>query len=200
MKQFGLILLASSLLSACTGNLQNLQNIGKESDPTRFYTLASTVTPVENAASPLVIGVGPVTVADYLDRSQIVIRKSATELELGEFDRWAGKTDREIQRVLTADLAAQLGSQKVVTHPWRSAVTPDYSVEVAVERFERDADGKVKLDASWQVFADDGRTPLSFHRTRLEKESAAGYDAVSAALSDLVGQLSQQISAQIPKR
>lgn len=189
-------------LSACGGNFQNLNNIGQQSDPAKFYALSVAPKAEGEAAqsAPQVIGIGPVSVADYLDRSHIVIRKSPTELELGEFDRWAGKLDKEIQRVLVENLAQTHSGSTVIAHPWRGAVNPDASVELSIDRFERDSDGKAKLSASWQVFVRDSREPVAFHQWSAEKDAAAGYPALTTALSELVAQLSVEVASTLPKR
>lgn len=188
-------------VTACApSTLNNLSNIGKESDPTRFYTLtdmAEKLPDAQPAMPEMTLGVGPVSVADYLDRSHIVVRKSANQLDLEEFDRWAGSPAKEIQRVLGANLATLLGTERVVGYPWKSAIAPDMTVEVAVERFEYDANGKVWLVASWQVFAHEGRQAVSFRRSSLSKESKAGYDDISAALSALAHELSTQIAGAV---
>lgn len=184
------------LLAACTPPaLDNLSNIGKESDPTRFYTLTATAQPGEAAALPQpVIGVGPVSVADYLDRSHIVIRKDDTRLELADFDRWAGNPAKEVQRVTIANLATLLGNERVVGYPWKSDVNPDMSLEIAVERLEYGADGKAWLVAAWQLYGEGGRVPLAFRRSVLSVESDSGYAGITAALSTLAGQLAEQIA------
>lgn len=194
------LLMGALLLPACTGNLENLGNIGKESDPVKFYALsiAPRAEGEEQRQSPQIIGVGPVSVADYLDRSHIVIRKSSTELELGEFDRWGGKLDKEIERALVANLAQIQKGATVISHPWRSAVNPDASVEVMIDRFERDSDGKARLSAAWQVFARDSREPVAYRRWTGEKDAAAGYPALTAALSELTAQLSSEIASSLP--
>ena len=46
------------------------------------------------------IGVGPVTVPDYLDRPQIATRSSSSSLQFSEFDRWAEPLEKNLMRVL----------------------------------------------------------------------------------------------------
>lgn len=190
-----------SVLAACTPPaLDNLKNIGKNSDPTRFYTLAVDDSPLPEGTQTmpsLTLGVGPVAVTDYLDRSQIVMRASATELELGEFDRWAGSPAKEFQRVLGANLAHQLGTERVVHYPWKSSIAPDMAVEVTLERFEHGGDGKVWLVAAWQVFSDNGREAVAFRRSTLSRDSGREYNAISASLSVLSADLAQEIAAAI---
>lgn len=193
------VILAASLLFGCSPAFNNLQNIGKESDPSRFYTLNAEAQ-ADKSQRPLpqlMLGVGPIVVADYLDRSQIVVRESDTRLELAEFDRWAGNPAKEIQRVLGANLATLLGTEQVAHYPWRSGINPDMTVEATIERFEYSHDGKVRLVAGWQVLADNGRRIVAFRRSTLQAESGSGYAEISKGLSGLLAELSVQIAAEI---
>lgn len=178
----------------------NLSNIGKESDPTRFYTLAATVreTPPDlPKRGDLTVGVGPVDVAEYLDRSHIVVRQSDTRLDLSDFDRWAATPEQEIQRVLAANLSTLLGTEQVLRYPWKVGLELGVTVEMTVERFELAEDGKAHLVAAWQLFTNGDRTPVLFRRSVLSKPSAANYEAISQTLSELTGELSTIIAAAI---
>lgn len=182
-------------LSACG---PNIQNIGKESDPTRFYTLANTAKPLDkHAALPwLTLGVGPVVVADYLDRTQMVTRTSLTKLDISDFDRWAAEPHKEIQRVMAADFAVLIGTEKIANYPWKTDISVDYSVELQVERFEYAEDGKVHLEANWQVFDTEGKVVV-FRHTALELQSNKDFGAISEGLSSLMGQLDTLIAEAI---
>lgn len=199
MKTITAIAVATLLmLAGCAAPaLENLGNIGKESDPARFYTLRATLD--ENARTQaalphLVLGVGPVSIADYLDRSQIVVREADTRLELAEFDRWAGNPGKEIQRVMVANLAAALGTERIVGYPWKSGVAPQLTVELMVERFEYTQDGQVLMAAGWQVYGDSGRSIVAFRRSLLQQPAARDYTAIAAGLSALLGELAQEIA------
>lgn len=191
-----LVVVAAALVAACG---PNFKNIGKESDPTRFFTLSQSFTALpegEKALPDLMVGVGPVSVADYLDRSHIVVRKSSNQLELADFDRWAAAPEKEIQRVLGANLAALLGTQKIAGAPWRSELHPTVTVEVAVERFEHSEDGTVRLTAAWQLFDVDGGL-ITFRRTDLTEKAGDDYQEISSGLSGLTGTLSKEIATAI---
>src|SRR5690348_1596485 len=103
-------LLPALLLTACAGS----------SAPTQFYTLATTIeagAPKTPAGKKLSIGVGPVTIADYLDRPQIIVRDSAYKVTLSTFDQWAGPLDTGLPTVLVGDLAALMPQDDVVMVP-----------------------------------------------------------------------------------
>ncbi|MCB1821939.1 MAG: membrane integrity-associated transporter subunit PqiC, partial [Candidatus Competibacteraceae bacterium] len=68
--------------------------------PTAFYTLsplsASLPTAQTSASrSDVTIGVGPVTVPEFLDRPQIVTRTTANRLDVDEFHRWGGSLQED---------------------------------------------------------------------------------------------------------
>src|SRR5690606_29272599 len=112
---------------------ENVGNIGRPSDPSRFYVLTAEAGKAGMAEERnLVIGVGPVEVADYADRSQMVVRDEANHLTLQEFDRWAGDVPKEVQKVLVANLGLLSGGN-VLHYPWKTGVETDYSLEVYVE-------------------------------------------------------------------
>ena len=96
------------------------------SSPTRFYVLRSwsdSMNKKELQPSDrercVSIGVGPVKVADYLDRPQIVTRVTPNEVKIAEFDQWAEPLGQNISRVLADNLSALLCTKVVVVFPWR---------------------------------------------------------------------------------
>lgn len=189
MYTIGLLLLCG----ACSlPNLDNVSNIGKESDPTRFYTLTATAKQEKPLRNSPVIVVDPVDIASYLDRSHIVVRETETKLELGEFDRWASSPASEIRRVLVQDLAAQLRSQSILLNDNDNKA--DYRVRVRVERFDYTESGEALLEVAWQVDHHDGRTSAIRRQTYTES-SDKSYDKMTLAFSHLVEKMSADIAA-----
>jgi uncharacterized lipoprotein YmbA len=93
-----LILFILAAVWGCAGKSQNA----------RFYVLSSMkeapMTGEAKAAhSDLVLGIGPITIADYLNRQDIVTRDSSNKLAMNEFEQWAGSFDnnfiKEVCRV-----------------------------------------------------------------------------------------------------
>jgi uncharacterized lipoprotein YmbA len=67
----------------------------------RFYTLSPMAAGHGSSQSSIankhIIGIGPIKVAAYLDRSEIVTRNTPTHVELAAFDRWsAASEDKEV--------------------------------------------------------------------------------------------------------
>jgi hypothetical protein len=92
--------------------------VGK-SPPSRFYRLTSLVEsqpgaiqtePTQNIA--VGVGLGPVTIADYLDQTKIVTRSSENKIERAEFDQWSGSFKNNVTEVLAENLGNLLGTER----------------------------------------------------------------------------------------
>jgi uncharacterized lipoprotein YmbA len=186
-------LVALALLAGCAA-----------SEPARFYTLAPQAPEPAAAPGPApapvreavgAVGLSPVAVPRYLDRSQLVTRTDANTLELSEFDKWAEPLADMIGRILAEDLARRLPERRVFLLPVRQAVPIDRVVDVQIVRFDTDPAGAVALDARWQVFAGAGRSLLVARDAAIrETASGPGKSAVVAAMSRALSQLSAEIT------
>ncbi|MEN8167441.1 MAG: PqiC family protein [Pseudomonadota bacterium] len=96
------------------------------------------------------VGVGPVQLASYLDRPQIVTRLTPYRIELDDFHHWAGKLQENITLVLVDVLQAELGSDAVIAYPWHRAVQPAYLLTLDIGRFDAEA-GQLLLQVRWTL-------------------------------------------------
>jgi len=171
--------------------------------PTKFYRLTSEVTPdiTYNADIPdrnFSIGVGPVTVADYLDRPQIVTRTGRNGIKVSDFNKWAGSLESDILRVLAENLSTLLDTRHVYSHPWKSYVPLNYRVEVDITRIEATADGDVMLKASWRISAGKENTLIIMDSGSFrEQTGGTDYSSMVAAKSRALADLSRVIAASI---
>ena len=78
---------------------------------TRYYLLQATATHSDNSSAHS-IGVGPIRIADYLSRPQIVSTHGTNRLSLSEFDRWGEPLDSGITRVMVENIALLTGSEQ----------------------------------------------------------------------------------------
>ena len=90
---------------------------------TRFHTLNAEATKItrENTDKPVIIGIAPVEVAPYLERSQIITRAGQTRLKLAEYDRWAEPNESTITSVPAANLSRLQPSIQPIIRPWADA-------------------------------------------------------------------------------
>lgn len=165
----------------------------------RFFTLTAMEGDAAggSAAGP-VYGIGPVRLPAYLDRNELVVRLSPTEIRYADSDRWAEPLRSNVARVLQQNLAALLGNPRVVVFPWPREVPVAYAVEVGFTRFETDAAGRAELGARWSIR--DGRTAryLTLRETALTGSAPPGdTPAAVAALSGLLADLAHEIAADL---
>jgi uncharacterized lipoprotein YmbA len=183
---------AAILVSGC---------LGRSPSPS-FYAL----TPVQDQvfsgrSSPLhqaVIGIGPVKLADYLDESQIVTRRSDNQLVKAEFNRWAGSFKNNFTNVLADDLGSLLSTERIYLYPWRLSVPVDYQVTVDVVRCDGRLGEAAWLEARWSLFKGPDKKLLKTVRSNIsEPVTGPDYAALVAAESQAVAKLSQEIATAI---
>lgn len=143
------------------------------------------------------VGVGPVDFPEYLRRPDIVTRTSPTEIDISTNDLWGEPLDKNFKRVLRQNLAQLLNTQKIEEFPWPRNAKIDYQIEVDVERFEKNSDGQSQLVARWIIKDWPSGKDLYASETRVTTPVAAGDPAASAALSNNLATLSEEIAVQV---
>lgn len=176
------------------------------SPATRFYTLTSfgenqAVEPWDRAERRGIVTVGPVDIADYLDRPQVVRRDGTTKVVLMEVDRWAGSLQSDIHRVVIENLAALLGPEGYSVLPWEATPFADSRVEVSVARLEGTARNTVELDASWILHGKEKGEILSMdHAVIVQPAAGADGGQTTEAMSRALAELSRRIAAGMKAR
>ena len=195
-KSFVLILanvVLALLIGGCMG----------KSQPTRFYTLTSTVEAQKlvkesSASSNLAIGIGPIKVADYLTQSRIVTRMYDNKIDQAEFDQWSGSLKNNIINVLADNIGSLLNTEKIFVHPWRSFMSIDYQVIIEIIRFDGELGEQATLEARWTVLRDKDKSVIDIKRSSImETTDTPGYGGLVAAQSRALGKLSREIAQSI---
>lgn len=182
---FPLALVMALLAGGCLGGTA----------PTRFYVLAPIDGPAVPGARALTIGVGPVALAGYLDRPQIVTRPGTDKIDLAEFDQWGEPLRDGISRVLVEDLSRQLPSAKISIFPWRGLDGVRYQVAVDITRFDGPAGGDTALEARWRILDGASGKEVTAKTSRLaEPAGGSGYTMTVSAMSRALNALSRDIA------
>ena len=172
-----------------------------KTEPSRFYTLSplvSSETETDTEAAGLGIGVGPIKLPEYLDRQQIVTRTSRNELELAEFNQWAGALLDDFSSILAENLSILLSTDRVSVYPWRKSMPIEYQVVVDVTRFDGELGENALLIARWTVLDGREKKVLFMRKSSISEPSRAqGYGAMVAAQSRALGHLSREIAKAI---
>jgi uncharacterized protein len=181
--------------------------------PTRFYVLSTmadqaTATPDKGTA----IGIGPVTLPEYLNRPQIVTRIGDNQLAFAEFDQWGGGLNDNVSRVLAANLSNLLHTDRVSLYPWQSEAPVEYQVTIDVVNFEQEVDGSSLLTVFWSIVDPrSGKVKLmrrsNYREAAVSAQAAATgdsgtsqgsgahpYDSIVAAMSRNLEALSRDIA------
>jgi hypothetical protein len=169
---------------------------------TQFYKLNSLPsTQQENPALPgmeIAIGVGPVELPEFLDRPQIVTRKSQNQLEISEFHRWAASFPRDFSRVLAKNISTLVPTDRVALYPWGDTFSPTYQVKLEVEQFDGQLGERVFLRAIWAVVGQEGANELVVRKTVIEEPVLTNdYEGLVAAKSNALATLSREIVEEI---
>ena len=164
--------------------------------PPGYYTVAP-VPPAAAApaAAPALIALGPVTLADYLDRRPIVTRDTAYALRLADNNYWAAPLQDMIPRVLVTDLAMRLPADRVESFPQALGSGGDYRIAVDIAQFDVDANGLAPLAARWQIFQRNAFQPILLGQETLQRQAeTSGYAGGVAALSLTLGDLTDRLA------
>ena len=171
--------------------------LGAKADPTTFWVLSPQAPPAVATGEPgPAVGIGPVTLPEYLGRPQLVSRVDEHQVLVDEFSRWAEPLDDMLADALAEQIRAEVRPASLVRYPWRGTQIPDLSVRVQVSRFEPRASGEVLLQATWQVFDREGKQ-LSSHASEHRVPAGPTVKEAVAAMSQAAGQLAKEISGAL---
>lgn len=181
MIQRFLLLTSVVLLAACAAGSKS------------FYVLtADGPTP---SGGGIGIGVGPITLAEYIDRPNLVMAESANQLAVAEDHRWAGDLAASITRVTAANLGRRLNTGNVRSYPWQGDDGICYQVTLDIRQFHGGADGYAVIEAGWRAYSLPDRK-IKASRTFVDREplAADGYQPLVAAQSRLLSRLAGDIA------
>jgi len=186
------------LLSGC-------MSLGPRPDSSKFFTLTPLAgdgrggAAAEEASAR--VGLGPIVLPAYLDRTELVRRVGANEVRLAASDRWAEPLPDAVARVLQQNLTLLLGSERVVVYPWPPGTRIDTRVDLEVLRFEPGTDGGADLTARWTVRDATGARPQVARESHVTEPASGGDTAAAvAAMSRALGMLSSEIAAGVRDR
>jgi uncharacterized lipoprotein YmbA len=190
-------IIATCLTSLCLAGCGFLKPSGITPRSFILTPLAVAGAPAEKAA--IEVGVGPVTVPGYLFKNSIAVRRGTNEIAYLDTAVWAERLDLGLQRVLAADLAALLGTDRMHLSAWRPQ---DVNVEVFVnvERFDVDQNGEGVLVAWWRLLAPGGAKELKagrFRQARSGPAPQADPRGATATMSELAADLSRELATAI---
>jgi uncharacterized lipoprotein YmbA len=182
--------LSSLLLSACVCLLASCA-------ASKSYYVLTPEGPAPSGGGPG-IGVGPVAVAGYLNRPNLVFQETDHRLAVAEDHRWAGDLEENISRVMAANLGRRLHTGNVSVYPWSDESGMRYQISMDIRQLHGTPGGDATIDASWRVYSlPDRRIVATRSWSGTERLTKDGYDELASAESRLLGHLAEQIASSI---
>jgi uncharacterized lipoprotein YmbA len=166
------------------------------SAPARFYTLEPTAATSTAPAADYGVMVGPVSVPAAVDRQEFVVQVAPNQVAIDQFNRWVEPLADGIARAVAGDLAALLGTPDVAMAPFAN-FDPAYRVTINVQRFESVPGQSVLVEAVWAVRSTAGGKTRSGRTVAREAVDGESFDALAAAHSRALAQLSGDIAAAL---
>jgi uncharacterized protein len=187
---FGLVVL-TLLLSGCM----------RDSKPAELYLLnadsgVAGTTRVPAATHGKLIGLGPISIPEYLNRPQMIVAITDNQYRLSEDHRWAERLDQNISLALFKALPRQLGTDRLVRYPWPQRQAVDYQVGIDILEFHVDASGQSRLMAQWFVKRKDA-TPINKRSVYQFPASTTDYAVMVKAQSQCLTRLGQEIAGTL---
>ena len=144
--------------------------------------------------------VGPIRIAMYLDRSDIVIRNSQNEILIADFSAWAGPLPENFSRILAENLSLLLNTKQVAIFPGGKMPIYDFNINMNVTRFDGRPGDNAQLRARWVILDKNRKTILFKEHTVLNQPTENdSMEALVAAQSRLVADFSREIAEAIKK-
>ncbi|RON10633.1 hypothetical protein BK659_03735 [Pseudomonas brassicacearum] len=164
--------------------------------PVSLYQLdsGSPAQPAQSAGMAVLLG--PVSIADYLQRETLLQRQPDGSLQASIDGRWAGSLSSDINQLLLRQVAGHLDSQRVVLAPATLGFTPDVQVLLSITRLDSGESQPAILDAQWRLI--DRRGQVRDNRiVHLQEQHASGTAAQVQAQGILLQRLAEQLSAAL---
>ncbi len=164
--------------------------------PVALYQLDSGNPAQPKATSGMSVMLGPVSVADYLQRETLLQRQKDGSLKVATDGRWAGSLSSDIDQLLVRQLAWRLDSPKVSLGPKPANFTPDVQVQLSITRLDSGDNQPAVLDARWRLL--DRRGLVRDNRiVHLEEKHGGGTAAQVKAQGVLLQRLAEQLSVAV---
>lgn len=144
------------------------------------------------------IGIGPVEIADYLNRSQIIDNQTDNTLNMSENAYWAESLDKNIARVISQNLTQLNNSRSFVNFPWRNDSKPRYSLRLRVDNLARSGNNAT-INATWELVNTETKTSLVRRIFVRTIPVASSTKALAQSYSQLLGDLSKEMDEALNK-
>jgi uncharacterized lipoprotein YmbA len=184
----GWLALASSA-SACLSRTQ-----------VHYYTLASKgpAPPPRPGSARYTVHVAPASLPETLDRSELVLRISATEVAIDDSYRWAEPLRTGIARAVADSLARQLEGAQVSSTSEGGPAPSDVEITIDVRQMDVRLAQDATIDVAWTArWANNGPTRTGHSLARARTAPPGDHDAAVAACVAALDSVSGDIARSV---
>lgn len=148
-----------ALLGISLSLLLMLSGCGSRS--VEFYQLPHESVDIAEQTQGLAVLVGPIKLADYLQREQILQRQPDGRLLYSRQGRWAGELEEEVGQLLLMQIAAHGNNSQVSLYPDRLGIKPSVQLIISISRLDSGPELPALLQAQWRLLDVKGKQLVS---------------------------------------
>ena len=161
-----------------------------------LYTIAPVSDTVQNSG-PKVVALQQISIARYLERSEIVRSSENYRLDVMSNDWWGEPLGAMLSRVLVEELGQRLPQSTVIGESGAVTASPDATVELNLQRLDEDVSGNLLLQAQASVSFKGRGAPLLRNFRFAVPPPAPGVPGEVTAISTALGQLADGLAAML---
>lgn len=187
--RLGLFVIAIAIIAGCS-----------RSPRVTLYTLtplAEEITSTAQIKAVPLVSIAPITLPELLDRPQIVINQSDSQVQLMESHRWAEPLKTALPRTLAENMTRLLGNKQknglVTAWPQHAAAKADYRLLLDLQRMEQ-VGNNLYFDVTWQLLESSSGKLLVIQQSRIrEALQTDGVQGLVEAHDRALEQLAREI-------
>lgn len=159
-----------------------------------FALNAATTDAAQNSATiEKVVGIGPISIPEYLQHSRISHWKTPLQLSLQENHYWAEPLEQGISRVLRLHVQNAHPHWRVVQFPWRSNQRPNYAIRVDIQRLDAFSDHSI-IEAGIDTLDMRTNKIIESKQFSARVSSSSNSTDIARAYSELLEQIASNIN------
>lgn len=167
--------------------------------PVPLYQLDSGNMQAPSNKDGVAVLLGPVSIADYLQRETLLQRQADGSLIASRDARWAGSLAADIDQQLLRQLSSELNSQRLALAPAEPGFTPRIQVLLSIARLDSGPERPAVLEAQWRLMSKSGQL-LDGRVVRFEEKHSGSISDQVRAQSSVMRQLVAQVAVAVKEQ
>lgn len=164
--------------------------------PAQFYQLQQGNPGLPQADAGVAVLLGPLKLADYLQRETLVQRQGDDTLVIAQQARWVGSLQDDVAQLLLRQLAGRLDSSRLALYPDRVGFKPEAQLLLSISRLDSGPYQPAVLEAQWRLLDGTGKM-LDSRLVRLEEKHNGELTDQVRAQSLLLQSLAAQMATAV---